>query len=128
MDNQSFVFNTRYLEVADAALTEYLRDLGFTLAGLLQDGFDPSVVKLTAEYSASAKLDDLIAVDTTCTRVGRSSFGMRFAIRRDERPLVLVRTVYVNVDAASHRARPLPGALVVALRREAGSSNAESAY
>lgn len=118
VDNQSFVFHSRYLEFADAALTEWLRALGFTLEALLEDGFDPSVVTTHVTYAAPARLDDLLHISGECTRVGTASFDMTFLVRREDALLATIQTRYVNVDAISVRARPLPERLAQCLRAE----------
>ncbi len=120
VDNQGYVFNSRYLEIADAALTEFLREGGYTLAGLLRDGFDPSVVETGVRYRAPARLDDVLVVNARCARVGTSSFDMLFTFLRSGDEVAEIRTVYVNVDAAAERSRPIPDHLASYLREQAG--------
>ncbi|WP_309130464.1 thioesterase family protein [Brevibacterium sp.] len=112
IDNQGYMFNSRYLEIADAALTEFFRAGGFTLAALQTEGFDPSVVETTLRYRAPVRLDELLSVRTVCTRVGTSSFGMSFEIVRDEETVTEIDTAYVNVDARADRSRAIPQALI----------------
>ncbi|MGO4680195.1 acyl-CoA thioesterase [Microbacterium sp. 2MCAF23] len=119
IDNQGFLFNSRYLEIADAALTEFLRAGGFSLTGLLAQGFDPSVVETTVRYRSPIRLDEQVAVRTQCTRVGTSSFDMSFEMVRDDAIVAQISTVYVNVDVQAERSRPIPAFLAEFLVHQA---------
>lgn len=114
-DAQGFLFNARYLEVADVAMTEWLRSLGFTYDALVAAGLDVSVVTATVDFVAPARFDDLLDADVRCTRVGTSSFTLAVAISRTGEPVATVDLVYVNVDTATATSRPLPEFFVRAL-------------
>lgn len=58
-DAQGFLFNSRYLELADVALTEFFRALGWPYQKLVAAGVDPSVVKATIEYKTPARFEDV---------------------------------------------------------------------
>ncbi|MGB3695950.1 MAG: thioesterase family protein [Gordonia sp. (in: high G+C Gram-positive bacteria)] len=115
-DTQAYLFNARYLELADVAMTEYFRAIGHPYPTLLTDGLDPSVVKAEITFSRPAKFDDLVDVDVTCVEVGRTSFRLRFAMSRDGEPVAEVILVYVNVDAIAEKSRPLPESIAQVLR------------
>ena len=53
-DAQSFLFNSRYLEIADVAMTEFFRHLGWSYEKLNADGVDPSVVSAQLQFLAPA--------------------------------------------------------------------------
>jgi acyl-CoA thioester hydrolase len=103
-DAQGILFNGRYLEIADVAMTEYFRALGWSYTELVADGADPG------------RFDDILDIDVACTKVGRSSFTLAMEFRRDGSAIARTELVYVNVDAASARSRPLPDAVASALR------------
>jgi acyl-CoA thioester hydrolase len=109
------MFNSRYLEVADVAMTEFFRDLGWSYPELLGAGVDPSVVSVSMTFSAPARLDDDIAFDVTCSRVGRSSFELEHRVHRGADELAGLRLTYVNVDPVAAASRQLPGDIVAAL-------------
>jgi acyl-CoA thioester hydrolase len=115
-DQQGFLFNSRYLEIADVAMTEFLRGLGFPYADLVAGGADVSVVRAVVDYLAPARFDDDLDVDTDCVRVGSSSFELVMLMRRGDQLLGRLRLVYVNVDAKSVRSTPLPDEFAGALR------------
>lgn len=108
VDHQGFLFNGRYLEIADAAMTEWFRHLGLGYPELLAAGYDPSVVQIDAQFAAPGRLDDLLQVEVVCERVGTSSALLRFRFQRDGGTLATLRTTYVNVDADPGASRPIP--------------------
>lgn len=114
-DAQGFLFNSRYLELADVAVTEYFRFLGWPYTQLVAEGTDPSVVSAQITYAGSARFDDVIDVDVRCVHVGRSSFRLDMTMRRDGTTVATTEMVYVNVDADSATSRPLPAAVARAL-------------
>lgn len=116
VDSQGFVFNGRFLEYADAAMTEYFRALGWGYNELVQSGADPSVVQLNVTYRQPAKLDDELTFDVDCTRVGTSSFDLLIGVDRETSRLVDIVMTYVNVDTSADQSRPLPAPVAQALR------------
>lgn len=114
-DAQSYLFNSRYLEIADVAMTEFFRHLGWTYGDLNAKGVDPSVVSVQLSFQAPAFFDDSLDFHVTCTRVGRTSFELEHTVMRDGTQLAKITIVYVNVDAAQAAARPLPGVVADAL-------------
>jgi acyl-CoA thioester hydrolase len=115
-DQQGFLFNSRYLEIADVAMTEFLRGLGFPYADLVAGGTDVSVVRAVVDYLAPARFDDDLDVDVACVRVGSSSFELVTSVHLGDRQLARLRLVYVNVDAESARSAPLPDEVAASLR------------
>lgn len=111
VDHQGFLFNGRYLEIADAAMTEWFRHLGFDYPAMLALGYDPSVVRMEGDFAAPGRLDDELRVIVTCERVGTSSTALRFDFLRHAATLATLRTTYVNVDADEGRSRPIPAEL-----------------
>ena len=115
-DAQGFVFNSRYLEIADVAMTEYFRALGWSYAELVAAGADASVVNATLSFLAPGRFDDILDIDVVCTRVGRSSFTLAMEFLRDGTAIARAELTYVNVDIATARSRPLPEPVASALR------------
>ena len=116
VDAQGFVFNSRYLEIADVAMTEFFREIGWPYPQLIAEGADPSVVSAAVSFLAPARFDDLLEVQVECRRVGSSSFGLDMAISRAETKVAGIELVYVNVDISAGRSRPLPANIADALR------------
>lgn len=108
VDHQGIAFNGRYLELADAAMTEFFADLGWTYPELIALGFDPAVVAIDLRFHTPARLGDDLDVLVSCSRVGTSSATLTFAVQRAGSPLADVTTTYVNVSAGAARSQPIP--------------------
>ena len=116
VDAQGFLFNSRYLEIADVAMTEFFRAIGWPYPALVAGGTDPSVVSATMTCLAPARFDDLLDVQVACRRVGTSSFRLDMGVNRGETKIAVIELVYVNVDPAAEQSRPLPAPVADALR------------
>lgn len=120
-DAQGFLFNSRYLELADVAMTEYFRSLGFPYRELVATGADPSVVSARLDFARPARFDDILDVGVACTRVGRSSFDLSMAISRNGETIAEIDLTYVNVDAVDAVSRVLPASVADALRADSAA-------
>jgi acyl-CoA thioester hydrolase len=115
-DAQHFLFNSRYLEIADVAMAEFFRDLGWTYPAMVEAGLDPSVVQVSLTFERPARFDDVLAFHVVCPRVGRSSFDLHHDVRLADLVIARASLTYVNVDPPTGRARPVPADLAAALR------------
>ncbi len=109
-DAQQLVYNARYFEYFDVAMTEYFRSLGWGYPAMLAAGLDPSVVRAEVDFRSPALLDDLLEVRASCPAVGDTSFRMVFEVVRMEPPRLLASAliVYVNLDSSTHTKRGIP--------------------
>jgi acyl-CoA thioester hydrolase len=118
VDRQGVVFNGHYLTYFDVAVTEYYRAIGHPYPGdLVAAGTDLFAKTAEIEYHASAGYDDVLDVCVRVGKLGNSSFRFALEIYRGEELLVSGALVYVNVDPASKRSRPLPDFLRQAILR-----------
>lgn len=124
VDQQGYLFNGRYLEIADVAMVEFFRSLGFQYDALIAGGTDPSLVKTEVTFSAPAHFDDLLDADVSASKVGTSSFHIQFVLRRGDDTVATIQTTYVNVDPAIGRSRPLPDDVAAALRAASSPTGA----
>jgi acyl-CoA thioester hydrolase len=115
-DAQKVVFNSRYGEYVDAAMTEFLRAIGFR-EQLLSGAIDFQLVKQTTQWKAPARFDDVLAISVIPRHLGNTSFtlGTEFRIKGAAPVIVDVETVYVLVDAATLTKTPLPSDFRAAL-------------
>jgi acyl-CoA thioester hydrolase len=125
VDQQGFLFNGHFLEIADVCLVEVFRRLGWRYDDLIASGTDPSVVKSEITFERPARFDDVLDVDAAPTHVGRSSFTLSMVLRRDGQVVATVNNTYVNVDAATATSRPLPSDVAAALHAMAPAPGAE---
>ncbi len=115
-DCQGYMFNGRFLELADVGMVEFFRSLGWSYARLNQAGVDPSVVHASLDFLSPGVFDDELELDVECARVGASSFDLDTAVRRGTDTVARIHIVYVNVDTTLHRSRPLPDDLASMLK------------
>lgn len=116
VDPQGFLFNSRFLEIADVAMAEFFRQLGWNYAELNAAGADPSVVNATITFFTPARFDDELAIDVRCSRVGTSSFTLEVEYLRAGKPCAHAAMTYVNIAADAAISVPLPPQIAAALR------------
>ena len=116
VDPQSIVFNSRYLEFFDAASIEFFRFFGYPPDLMQTAGLEPVLVEVNLRYHQSARLDQMIQIDITCSRLGKSSFDLDFEARIQDPESGLPETglvtsakiTYVNVDQVTRESVPIP--------------------
>jgi acyl-CoA thioester hydrolase len=111
-DAQGVVFNARYLDYADVAITEYWRAAGFRAAHPGQ-AFEFHVKKATVIWHAPIKPDEMIVVMARTIACGRTSMTQLVEIHGERGDgsddlRATVDLVSVHVDLATHRPVPLP--------------------
>ncbi len=119
-DAQKVVFNARYGDYIDLAVTEFLRALGYGEA-LVDGSLDYQLVKQTLEWKGPARFDQVLAVTVRAVRLGTTSFvvATEFRVYGEAPLLALGETIYVLVDAGSLKKRVIPDDLRAALERGA---------
>jgi acyl-CoA thioester hydrolase len=110
-DSQHVVFNARYGDYVDLAITYFLIA---AMPGRTPPGgaFEIQLKKQVIEWFAPARFNDVIEVSAWVSRFGRTSFDMRFEMRIAGSPdvIVAVDTVYVHVrgEGGVWKGAPLP--------------------
>ena len=119
-DAQKVVFNARYGEYVDLAVTEFTRAAGLNATGMFGD-FDYQVVKQTTEWKAPVRFDDVLEISVYTKHVGNTSFSCfaEFRIADTDAITTTIETVYVNVDPKTLAKRSIPDSLREALTRGA---------
>ena len=107
VDAQGVVFNPNFFVYADVAATEFFRAAG-VMSGTYADMGQSYVVDARASFRASARFDDLLDIQVSVSRVGRSSYDLRIDIFRDGALLTEVSLTYVR--AVDGRSEPLSDA------------------
>lgn len=108
-DAQKVVFNARYADYVDLGTIEFLRAIGFGEA-VVSGAIDYQLVKLTIEWKAPARFDQVLELTVYASRLGNTSFTVvtEFRIARDEALVATGETVYVCVDPRTLTKVPLP--------------------
>jgi acyl-CoA thioester hydrolase len=119
-DAQKVVFNTRYGDYVDLAVTEFTRAVGLNASGMFID-FDYQLVKQTTEWKAPARFDDVLEMSVQTKHIGNTSFTLLVEMRIAEKEAVIatVETVYVNVEPKQLTKAPLAENVRAALTRGA---------
>ena len=100
-DAQNVVFNSRYGEYVDAAMTEFLRHKLGGYQVMLNAGLDSQIVKQTTQWESSAKFDDVIVCCVRSIKLGNSSYVIETDMRDyySDRRFAITESIYVMVDS-----------------------------
>lgn len=111
-DGQKVVFNARYGEYVELAVTEFFRALGYEQE-LVSGALDYQLVKQTTEWLAPARFDDVLEARVSTARLGTTSFALTVVFHKAGEARVLARTetVYVLLDQLSSKKCELPAPL-----------------
>lgn len=112
IDGQKVVFNSRYLEYADVALSEYWRWLN--LAELPEwQGMEFHVARATVDFKAPFRYGDEIDAWARTERIGSSSLTSRVELCHAGTGTLhtVIELVYVNVDLDAGTSAPVPPAI-----------------
>ena len=116
VDPQSVVFNARYLDYADIAITEYWREIR---AAGYWDGniIECHVAKAEVLFKKPIKADEEIDLFARTLRIGTTSMTTLVEIHgADAEDLrAAIEIVAVHIDLADHRPRPIPDDVRTAL-------------
>lgn len=117
VDRNGHVNNVVYVQWMQDAAVRHAEAAG-CLAETLARGATWVARSHTIEYLRPAFAGDRLAVDTWVVDVRRTRSKRRYRFTRagDARPLAAGETDWVYVDAASGRPRPIPAAVMAALR------------
>ncbi len=120
-DAQHVVFNARYGDYADIAMNEYLRALVGGYDRLLEAGMDTQVVRLTTDFSAPARFDQVLAITVEPSAIGNTSFTLTMQMHEHaaQRLVATTTATYVLVTVATHQKMRIPDDLRVLFERGA---------
>jgi len=109
-DAQQVVFNSRYVDYVDAAMTEFTRVIWGDYNDLLEQGIDNQVVHLSIDWRAPARFDEVVAITVTPARVGNSSYALQvdFYSHVSDQHLAAAEVVYVMVTAEGFEKMTIP--------------------
>ena len=116
-DPQGVVFNARYGDYVDLALTEYMRAAMGGYNALVNMGFETQVVRLLTEWKAPARFDDVLKASVYPSHFGNTSFTVNFDfVNASTQVLVATsQATYVLVDAKNFTKQIIPAQIKSAL-------------
>ena len=128
-DAQQVVFNSRYADYIDVAVTEFTRAIWGDYNKLLARGIDTQVVNLNISWRASARFDDVLAIHIAPQNLGNTSYtlGVRFENYASGQVLAEATITYVVIDAKSMLKMPISDAMRAELERGAGGVTVDHA-
>ena len=109
-DAQQVVFNSRYVEYADVALTEFMRAVYGDYKSLLAAGMDNQVINMNLSWKGPARFDDVLALSVHTARIGNTSFTIQVDITNYETgaEIVIAEISYVLVSVAEYKKMLIP--------------------
>lgn len=116
-DAGGIAYHARYLDWAEHARTEMLRELlpALSQGGMMNLGFGFVVRSINIDYFAPAFLDDLITVESEMEKLGAVSGSIHQSIYRGEELLTELRIKVAFVDMETKRPAKLPQEVAAAL-------------
>lgn len=117
-DAGGIVYHARYLDYAEHARTEMLREIlpELSQSGLKQENLIFVVKSISIDYRRPGYLDDEIKVVTSLEKAERFSAIFNQKVLRGEEELCVLSVRVASVTADTKRLCPLPDAVVEALR------------
>jgi acyl-CoA thioester hydrolase len=122
-DAGGIVYYANYLKFFERARTEWLRELGINQADFLEQKIGFVVRKVEMDNIASAKLDDVLNVNSTIVTLKRASLVFNQQITNQAKQLICTATVRVAcVNFQSHNSQKvkpmaIPESILGALKR-----------
>jgi acyl-CoA thioester hydrolase len=111
-DPQGIVFNSRYLEYFDVAMTEIWREaLGPYDQATADAGVDLVVAEAGVRYRDSLRFDDVFELRATVRRIGTTSMTTAIAVVRDGTVVAEGELRHVFLGHEDGRPTPIPAAV-----------------
>ena len=110
VDQQQVVFNAHWLTYFDESCTRFIEHLGWGPDTWTRD-FDVMLVKAVVEWQGPARFDDWIDIAVAPTRLGTTSFDLRFTATVDGNPAAIATITYVSIVPGQHRPVEIPPAV-----------------
>jgi len=118
-DAGGVVYHATYLAIFERARTEYFRNRGVSVRDLHDDGIIFPVIRVEVDFKSPARLDDLLRVDTSVARVGKSSFTLsQRCIRTGAETLLVSGLITLVAVSPAMKPRRIPPHLVQLLTDE----------
>lgn len=111
-DPQGIVFNARYLEYFDVAMTEIWREaVGPYEQATADAGVDLVVAEAGIRYLDSLRFDEVFELRATVARIGTTSMTTAIEVVRDSTVVAAGELRHVFVDPGEGRPVPIPDAV-----------------
>lgn len=120
-DAQGVVFNARYGDYVDLAVTEYQRAAVGGYQELVRMGYETQVVRMLTEWKSPARYDDVLKATVAPTHFGNTSFSLTIVFVNAATGALIATSqgTYVLLDAETFTKHPIPPELKRALQEGA---------
>jgi len=118
-DAGGVVYHANYLKYCERGRSDFLRVLGIRQSSLADALF--VVRRMTCEFVTSARLDDLVEVETRVTEAAGARVELEQCVRRDTTLLYSARVTVALIDNRG-RPRRLPKDIAVMLKSPSESA------
>ncbi len=117
-DAGGVVYHASYIAFYERARTEMLRQCGFTQQTLLEQQVAFVVRRMTVDYIAAARLDDLLQIESEVSDMGRATMTFRQRMLNSEGKLINEAEVLIAC-INTHRMKPiaLPKSIVAEFKQ-----------
>jgi acyl-CoA thioester hydrolase len=115
VDQQGVVFNAWYLAWFDEAMSAFLASRGLDSSVMAAAGIDFQLVHTEIDWRAGVRWGEAVEIVVRPTRIGTTSFGVRFAVCRAGEESCTAEIVYVSVARDGSGKTPVPPLLRAAL-------------
>lgn len=114
-DFSGVVYHAGYLRFCERGRTDFLRLADVSHTQLGQEGYAFAVRRIEADFLKSARIDDLLVVQTRLTKLGGASLTLSQSIERGEETLfrLMARVAVITTDGRPAR---LPHSIIAALK------------
>jgi acyl-CoA thioester hydrolase len=117
-DAGGIVYYANYLKFFERARTELLREIGINQVFFLQQQLGFVVIKVEVDYIASAKLDDLLDINSSIVTLKRASLIFEQQIYNQSQQLLCRATIGIAcVDFHKDKPCAIPESILGAFKR-----------
>lgn len=117
-DAGGIVYYANYLKFFERARTEWLRELGINQTKFLEQKIGFVVRRVEMDNVASAKLDDLLKVNSTITTLKRASLVFHQQITNQAQQVICTATVRVAcINFQNAKPMAIPESILGAFKR-----------
>ena len=109
-DAAGLLFFSNQFKIIHDAYEALLESIGFGFAELIREmDFFLPIVQAEADYKSPLFVGDLLEIQTTVARVGKTSFTLTYQLLDTSQKLIgSAQTVHVSMDKTSRKKIPLP--------------------
>ena len=117
-DAGGVVYHSQYLNFLERARTEWLRSVGFEHNGLRMDYNVIFVVhSMQIQFKKSAKLDDLLSINSHVGDIGRASFAFLQTISLNQQIIIDAQVKLACVDALNLKPMAIPAQILAKIQK-----------